>query len=389
MSYKSVSSETGAGRANRRKSQLKARKRAAAGAGSPASRRALVVMGIMVIAFCTVGALAAWRGVGSITAMKTASGANATTVPMPGATPPALPPNAPSKEFIYAGSALLATTEAFREAPDDIAVWRRNVNNASTWLILNPLNQAPAFPFGAGADIPITRDFDGDGKTDFCVYRPSNGTWYIVKSSDGAYYSTAFGLAGDDVPTAADYDGDGKADLAVFRPSTGYWYISRSSDNGLTSVFYGVSTDKPESADFDGDGKSDIAVWRNSAAGFFFKRSTDGGFDGCSIGASDDKPTVGDYDGDGKADCATWRPGDGNWRIRYSATNALDTIQLGIPGDMPVQGNYSDGDAKTDLAVWRPSNGVWYIRQSIDGSLRRPIRWGQSGDTPVPAPYKR
>ena len=27
----------------------------------------------------------------------------------------------------------------------------------------------------------------------------------------------------------ADFDGDGKSDISVFRPSDGYWYISKSS----------------------------------------------------------------------------------------------------------------------------------------------------------------
>ena len=33
-----------------------------------------------------------------------------------------------------------------------------------------------------------------------------------------------------------DYDGDGKADLAVYRPSTGSWFISRSTAGGTACV---------------------------------------------------------------------------------------------------------------------------------------------------------
>jgi hypothetical protein len=47
------------------------------------------------------------------------------------------------------------------------------------------------------------------------------------------------------VATPGDYDGDGKTDVAIWRPSTGNWSIIRSGNGTNYVVNYGLSTDVP------------------------------------------------------------------------------------------------------------------------------------------------
>ncbi|HMS43860.1 MAG TPA: FG-GAP-like repeat-containing protein, partial [Pyrinomonadaceae bacterium] len=67
-------------------------------------------------------------------------------------------------------------------------------------------------------------DFDGDGKTDIGLFRPTNGQWWINRSGDNSTFATTFGVNSDRI-MPADYDGDGKTDIAFFRPSTGSWFL--------------------------------------------------------------------------------------------------------------------------------------------------------------------
>ncbi|RPI80365.1 MAG: VCBS repeat-containing protein [Chloroflexi bacterium] len=183
------------------------------------------------------------------------------------------------------------------------------------------------YAFGMSGDVPVLRDYDGDGKTDIAVYR--NGDWYIHRSLDGGVMSVGWGVA-QDIAVPADYDGDGKTDIAVYR--NGGWFIHRSSDGGVMSVGWGVAQDIAVPADYDGDGKTDIAVYRNGD--WFIHRSSDGGVTSVGWGVAQDIPVPADYDGDGRADIAVYR--DGTWHILRSSDAVQNAFGWGTAGDVPL-----------------------------------------------------
>lgn len=129
------------------------------------------------------------------------------------------------------------------------------------FLLLLFLQIFSAFAFAdSPKSLQIKSDFDGDGRADLSVFRPSNRTWYFYNLANNQLSAFQFGQ-NRDIPVGADYDGDRKADIAVFR--NGIWYQQTSSD-GFTAVSFEQSGDIPMTAYFDIDLKADLAVFRPS-----------------------------------------------------------------------------------------------------------------------------
>jgi len=226
----------------------------------------------------------------------------------------------------------------------------------------------------------IPLDFDGDGRSDLGVLRPSTMTWYIAAQGGigNPFECGSFG----DKPIPADYDGDGKSEQAVFRPSTVTWYVGRRLGVPPPPFQFGAIGDIPIPADYDGDKIADVAVFRPSTMQWFIFGSSAGPMPVYIFGGPGDIPIPADYDGDGKADFAIFRPSTVTWYIYGTSHGPFAPFQYGAYGDLPVPGDY-DGDGIVDYAVFRPSNNMWFFWCSTAGGSFGPHQFGTKGDIPL------
>jgi len=258
------------------------------------------------------------------------------------------------------------------------------------------------FPGGEirGQVKPATQpfDFDGDGRTDIRVLRPSANGFYTLNSINNSVSFNSFVGASTINSASDDYDGDGRGDLvSLFAQGTALlWRIAQTGTNTVREVQWGLTTDQFVPADYDGDGRTDIAVYRRTNGIWYIIQSSNNQTRGEVFGLGpNDIGMVGDFDKDGRSDLTVIRSGLAAlaWFTRRSSDGVVQTVFWG--GAPTGQTDFVfpsaqvdiDGDGRQDHMIVRDTNGnttpggtmVYYIRRSSDGQPFV-LSWGLDTD---------
>jgi hypothetical protein len=211
-------------------------------------------------------------------------------------------------------------------------------------------NMVNGFQFGRSGDTPVVGDWDGDGRTDVGVFRPSTDMWYLDVGnkdfSQNMVNGFQFGGSGD-TPVVGDWDGEGRTDVGTFRPSTGEWYLDVGNKDFSQNMVNGLQFGRPG-----------------------------------------DIPVVGDWDGGERISLGVFRPGDSTWSLTFnppanptrlaidpndlssavapdgSPITSSHTIHLtgnGAPGKQYLIGTNAPHDPSNALQVRAGADGIFHV----------------------------
>ena len=265
--------------------------------------------------------------------------------------------------------------------------------------------------------LPVTGDFNGDGKTDVLDYaagsRPDH-LWY--GTANGFRAGATVSINGLYFPFVGDFNGDGRDDVLWFSllpgGETSVWYGSGGSKPFVAGPALDAPQFIPQSGDdgdmyipgigdFDGDGKADIGwldegidlpgmhaknasiIWYGRANGFHVASATvptppcvsidneaakADDVVGITITISVCSAMVADFNGDGKADLLFYRSGSGADALEYSTGtgfHAGPAISVSGLYEFPFGGDFN-GDGKGDVFWYAPGPGT-----TTSGTARR------------------
>jgi hypothetical protein len=254
--------------------------------------------------------------------------------------------------------------------------WREYYWNVVPWL-------------RARTELVTRQDFDNDRKTDFAVFLPSAGVYWIKPFASGNGYVVNNNCIRPNPQPRTRREINAGLGYFIYETGTGIYYnaIYCNQVNSVpANLIVGSGKFGTGSATFASDG------WRyDPATGNWTISYWSGNYgpfpSNFQLGGAGYVPAIADYDGDLLLDPAVYNKTTGDWKIYLSSTSTISTSTWGASSNYePVPADY-DGDSKAEKAVFDKSSATWYISPQTWLGTQRTKQWGNPNDTPVPADY--
>jgi C1A family cysteine protease len=300
--------------------------------------------------------------------------------------------------FFCVGNEIPCTGDFNGDKKDDIVTFTRGTT-ADVYVALSDGNKFNGTSvkwhdsFCMGNEIPLTGDFNGDGKDDIATFtRGTSGDVYIALSDgakfngNGVKWHDNFCM-GNEIPLVGDFNGDGKDDIATFtRGTTGDVYVALSDGSKFNGTgvkwhdSFCMGTEIPLVGDVDGDNKDDIITFTRGTTGdVYVAKSNGSAFIGTAVKWHDnfcfgtETPVAGDYNGDKKCDILTFLLnatadvyGATSTGSQFTGTAVKVNDWFGLANEIPMTGDFN-GDGKADLITFlrdtqpEPGRGDVYV----------------------------
>jgi len=218
----------------------------------------------------------------------------------------------------------------------------------------------------------VTRDIDGDGRSDFLMYSGSMNrfAWWRMNGASiqqGLWVATG---AGYTPIGTGDFNGDGKSDLMWWHAASRRLVLQVSNGASFVNVFQGTFTagwNIAGAADVTGDGKSDVLLHNPTTREFEYLAMNGGTVVSIrtigGVGAGYRIAGYGDVNADGKAD-VLWTSAARDLYIWASNGETFTSARVGDYGSgFNVVGLADiDGDARSDILFHNPNTRIFHYR---------------------------
>ncbi len=223
------------------------------------------------------------------------------------------------------------------------------------------------------------------------IYYPEAGSFFMRDTlvSGIADYTLRYGPF-NAIPVTGDFDGDGRDSMGIYNTAAGVFFLRNdiSRGNADVTVRFGPGGMTPLIGDWDGDGDDTIGLYDPVAGIFYLRDSNTAGVADHTFrfGPAGLEPLVGDWDGDGDDTIGLYNPTTGTFYLRNELAGgpAEFAFRYGPIGEIePLAGDWDDDGVDT-VGIYVPHIGVYFLRDAHGGGAADwTIRFGAKRRTPI------